>query len=60
MLDDVVLRLPSLIAAGIELAVHGEDVGGEVEHQRIGPLGDQIDGERIDRPRLAERLEQSL
>ncbi len=60
MLDDGILRLPALVGARIELAVHREDVGGEVEHQRIRPLGDEIDGQIVDGARLAERLEQRL
>ena len=59
-LHDRVLGFPALISAGIELAVHREDVGGEVERERIRPLGDEIDGQIVDGLRLAERLEQRL
>ena len=49
MLDDQVLGPPALVGAGIELAVHREDVGGKVEHQRIRAFGHEIDGEVVDR-----------
>ena len=60
VLDDGVLGMPVLVGAAIERAVHGKDVGGEVEHQRIRALGDQIDGQIVDRLGADERLEQRL
>ena len=60
MLDDLILWPAALVGAGVEFAIHREDVGREIEHQRIRALGDQIDGEIVDCLRLAERFEQRL
>lgn len=60
MLDDRVFRAPALVQAGIERPVHREDIGREVQHERIRALGHEIDGEAVDGPRLAEGLEQGL
>ena len=60
MLGDVVLGAAALVGAGVEFAVHGKDVGREVEHQRIRAFGDEVDGEIVDCLRFAERLVQRL
>ena len=60
MLGDVVLGAAAFVGAGVEFAVHWEDVGREVEHQRVRAFGDEVDGEIVDRLRLAERLVQRL
>ncbi len=60
VLDDRILRAPALVGAGIILPVHGKDVGGEVEHERIRTFGHKIDGEIVNGARFAKRFEQRL
>ena len=60
MLGDVVLGAAALVCAGVEFAIHGEDVGREIEHERIRAFGDEVDGEVVDRLRFAERLVERL
>ena len=60
MLDDLVLGPAALVQFRIKRAVHGEDVGGEIEHERVRALGDEVDGQVVDHPRPLERLEQGL
>ena len=53
MLGDLGLAL-------VELAVHREDVGGVVQHQRERPVGDDIDGVVVDHVHRHEGHEDAL
>ena len=58
--SEAVAMFDDLGAALVELAVHGEDVGGVVQHQRERPVGDDVDGVVVDHVHRHEGHEDAL